>query len=415
MYISKIRLKNIRCFEEIEIDLNAGSDIRTWAVILGNNGTGKTTLLRSIAVGLCDRTSAAGLISDLQGEWVRKGSSDGRGTIEIELKVPGESRTVSSKLTIVNDGGRETIEDFDSPSKRAPEEDIFVCAYGAGRGIYGTRDYPKYRIIDSVHTLFDYEMSLQNSELTLRRIQSGGIDIGKILESIDEILMLSLGSTRLTTSGITINGPWGKFIPLGSVGDGYRSTLTWITDFLGWAMFHQGNVLKREELSGIILIDELEQHLHPSWQRKIISLLHNQFPSTQFIATSHSPVCASGLADLSDDDCRLVAFERADDEGPVKADEIPSLRGLRADQVLRSKTFGLPETRNPAMQEKLEQFQKLLLLESLSQEEEAELAELRNLIEQQVPGLAESEEDRVLERQLRIRLIEGGDGGDTKV
>ena len=131
LYISKIRLKNIRCFEEIEIDLNAGSDIRKWAVILGNNGTGKTTLLRSIAVGLCDRTSAAGLISDLQGEWVRKGSSDGRGTIEIELKVPGESRTVAYKVTIVNDGGRETIEDFDSPSKRAPEEDIFcLCLWG---------------------------------------------------------------------------------------------------------------------------------------------------------------------------------------------------------------------------------------------------------------------------------------------
>lgn len=410
MYITKIRLKNIRCFEEIEIDLSVGSDIRKWAVLLGNNGIGKTTLLRSIAVGLCDRTGAAGLISDLQGEWVRKGSSDGTGTIEIQLKDPMRSRIVSSKLTIDNRGGRETIRDFDSPFASSPE-DILVCAYGAGRGFYGTRDYAKYRLIDSVYTLFDYELTLQNSELILRRIQSGGVSIEKILESIDEILMLSLGSTRLDTSGITISGPWGTFMPLGSVGDGYRSTLTWVIDFLGWAMFHQGSILKREELSGIVLIDELEQHLHPSWQRNIISLLHNQFSNTQFITTSHSPLCASGLADLSDENCKLVVFERDDDEGPVKAEDVPSLRGLRADQVLRSRAFGLPETRNTAIEKKLEQFRRLLLMESLDEEQEAEMSRLRDLLEEGVPGLAESEEDRALERELRVRQLERGDRG----
>lgn len=410
MYITKIRLKNIRCFEDIEIDLNAGSGIRKWAVLLGNNGVGKTTLLRCIAVGLCDRTGAAGLISDLQGDWVRKDSSDGKGTIEIELRAPALSRTVSSKLTIVNDDGRETIEDFESSFEDSPE-DILVCAYGAGRGTYGTRDYTKYRIIDSVYTLFDYELNMQNPELTLRRIQSGEVDIPTILESIDRILMLSLGSTKLSPTGITISGPWGTFMPLGSVGDGYKSTLTWVTDFLGWAMFYQGNILKREELSGIVLVDELEQHLHPSWQRNIISLLQDQFPNTQFIVTSHSPLCASGLADLSDENCKLVVFERAGDEGPVKAEDVPSLRGLRADQVLRSRAFGLPETRNTAIEEKLEQFRRLLLMESLNEEQEAEMSRLRDLLEEGVPGLAESEEDRALERQLRMRLLERGDGG----
>ncbi len=408
MHITKIRLRNIRCFEDIEIDLTAGSDIRKWAVLLGNNGVGKTTLLRSIAVGLCDQTSAAGLISDLQGEWVRKGSNDSTGIIEIELRDPARNRTASSKLTIVNNGGRAIIEESKS-SFLDSSEDILVFAYGTGRGFYGTRDYERYRIIDSVYTLFDYEMNLQNSELILRRIQSEKVDIKTILESIDEILMLSLGSTRLGTSGITISGPWGTFMPLGSVGDGYRSTLTWITDFLGWAMFHQGNILKREELSGIVLIDELEQHLHPSWQRKIISLLHNQFSNTQFITTSHSPLCASGLADLSDKNCKLIVFERTDDEGPVQVDDVPSLRGLRADQVLRSRAFGLSETRNTAIEEKLKQFQRLLLMESLNKEQEAEISRLRDLLEEEVPGLAESEEDRVLERQLRLRLLERGD------
>ncbi len=405
MYITKIYLKNIRCFEEIEIDLKAGSDVRKWAVILGNNGVGKTTLLRSIAVGLCDRTSAAGLISDLQGQWVRNGSKDGEGTIEIELKDPEQNRSVTSKLTINNSDGHEIIAKNDGTIKGSNDKDIFVCAYGAGRGVVGTRDYPKYRIIDSVYTLFDYETNLQNPELTLRRIQAGGVDIKEILESIDEILMLSPGSTILGTSGIAISGPWGKYMPLGLVGDGYKSTLTWVTDFLGWAMFHQGDVLKRKELAGIVLMDELEQHLHPSWQRKIISLLHQQFPRTQFIATSHSPLCASGLADLPDENCCLVGFERAGEEGPVTNYNIPPLRGLRADQVLRSRAFGLPETRNPAIQKRLEEFQNLLLKGPSNDEEKVRLEKLRKIIEDEVPGLAESEENRAHEKQLRKRRL----------
>ena len=177
MYIKRIELTNIRCFEHLEIDLSSNGNVRKWAVILGNNGVGKTTLLRSVAVGLCDKTSAAGLIKDLQGEWVRKGSPDNEGTIKIELKDSDQGRPFSSKITIVNDDGREFIKDFDSPIVGSPQEDIFVCAYGANRGVFGTRDYPEYRTTDSVYSLFDYETNLQNSELILRRIESGGVNI----------------------------------------------------------------------------------------------------------------------------------------------------------------------------------------------------------------------------------------------
>ena len=73
MFISKITLRQIRCFEEFEIDLRTPDGVRKWAVVFGDNGVGKTTLLRSIAIGLCDATSAAGLIRELYGQWMRKG------------------------------------------------------------------------------------------------------------------------------------------------------------------------------------------------------------------------------------------------------------------------------------------------------------------------------------------------------
>ena len=183
-------------------------------------------------------------------------------------------------------------------------------------------------------------MNLQCSELVLRRIQSNGVNIKEFLELIDDILMLSPGSTELSSTGITISGPWGKYMPLGSVGDGYRSTLAWIVDFLGWALFQQQNILRRDDIAGIILVDELEQHLHPTWQRNIIRIMQSQFPKTQFLATSHSPLCASGLADLDDEICELVLLASSEEEGPVTSEIITSLRGLRADQVLTSKAFG---------------------------------------------------------------------------
>ena len=86
-----------------------------------------------------------------------------------------------------------------------------------------------------------------------------------------------------------------------------------------------------------LLVDESEQHLHPTWHCNIIRILPCQFPKTQFLATSHSPLCASGLADLDDEICELVLLASSEEEGPVTSEIITSLRGLRADQVLTSK------------------------------------------------------------------------------
>jgi ABC-type sulfate/molybdate transport systems ATPase subunit len=89
MYISKIVLENVRCFERIEVDLKSGASAKKWLVVLGDNGVGKTTLLRCIAMGLCDRTSAGALLRDTNGETIRKGEEDG--TIKITLDDRGQS------------------------------------------------------------------------------------------------------------------------------------------------------------------------------------------------------------------------------------------------------------------------------------------------------------------------------------
>ena len=87
MYITKIELINIRCFEKLVIDLTNDDNIVKWITILGDNGTGKSTLLKCIALGLCDFTSAAGLLREIP--WKLRNDKESRknGIIKIHLNL----------------------------------------------------------------------------------------------------------------------------------------------------------------------------------------------------------------------------------------------------------------------------------------------------------------------------------------
>lgn len=78
MYISKVTLKDVRCFKQITLDLDSKKRAKMWAVIVGDNGEGKTTVLRSIAMGICDESSAAGLLRELPGEFIRRGADEAK-------------------------------------------------------------------------------------------------------------------------------------------------------------------------------------------------------------------------------------------------------------------------------------------------------------------------------------------------
>lgn len=93
MYITKVRLEDVRCFEEAVIDLSE-HELGTSVLIAGNNGIGKSAILRAIAMGLCDRDSAASLLRELEGNYIRKQAKKSgkkgkkRATIEIDRVCP---------------------------------------------------------------------------------------------------------------------------------------------------------------------------------------------------------------------------------------------------------------------------------------------------------------------------------------
>jgi hypothetical protein len=203
-------------------------------------------------------------------------------------------------------------------------------------------------------------------------------------------------------SGLEIRGPWGSQ-PLRSLSDGYRSTAQWVLDFLGWAIY-DGRLENGGDIGGILLVDELEQHLHPRWQRHIVQRLRKQFPKTQIFASTHTPLAAVGTADV--ESARLLRL-RTEPDGKITTLELDpqSLDGLRADQVLASDAFGLYTSRNPGSEDDMTRYAELLGKAERKPEENAEMERLGASLEATL-RTGETEVEREVEQAVETALKE---------
>ena len=402
LYISRIRLSNIKCFEEVEIDLSQPSrDIASWTLLLGDNGMGKTSLLRSIAMCLCDQTGASGLLTELSGNVIRNGCE--KAEIELQL-VSATEPDVTYTITTTfrkTDSSTENVEQKINPENGFPRKELLACGYGAAFGTIGSEVYEQYRLIDAVYSLFNYTARLQNPENALFRISREGVDIDQLLKRIDRILRLPNGSTVLDSSGLRVRGHWGDYVPAGALGDGYAATLAWVCDFLGWSLLatrSEFNVRVR----GIVLLDEMERHLHPSWQREMVGVLAEEFPGVQFIASTHAPLTAIGSASLSAECCKLILLQQGQDGVEVRSGLDPP-RGQRADQVLTSYLFGLPWTTSDDVIQDIERYAKLKRYDSADTDTREEIENLRKFLTETL-GTPETELQRTVEKAVRDTL-----------
>ena len=137
----------------------------------------------------------------------------------------------------------------------------------------------------------------------------------------------------------------GRSTSIEALSEGYRSVFTMTVDMLREFSQYFNNL---EEAQGVVLIDEIETHLHPRWKMQVMTSLRRVLPKVQFIATTHDPLCLRGM-----DDGEVVVLQRSRGGEVRQLRDLPSIRGMTAEQLLTSDYFGLASTADPGLELRL--------------------------------------------------------------
>lgn len=382
VYFSSLELENVRCFgrsQALSLTDDAGNPVQ-WTLILGDNGVGKTTLLQCLAwmrplprinddgeitafvPALNNEEENRALVSLMRDGTVVDVTLRAKVTVGRQLGCGETDRRNDEVTTEISMQGRngllETMEiaktEASKFSKILPSA-LTMFAYGAARRS-GTRKLERGGLADPLASLFDGETPLYDAEDVLlkldhrARISKTQQDVDclqRIKEIISAILPYINSANDISIVGPVVfdepterNGvqfatPYGN-VPLYSLSIGYQTTLTWITDLAlrMYERYPESSEPLREP--GIVLIDDIELHLHPRWQRRMMEDLAMCFPAVQFIATSHSPLVVQ-----ASESGNIAVLREHDGEARIEMRR-ESVDSWRADQILASDLFGIP-------------------------------------------------------------------------
>ena len=184
--------------------------------------------------------------------------------------------------------------------------------------------------------------------------------------------------------------------------EGYKIVIATVADLA--ARMAEANPDMENPLAakGIVLIDEVDLHLHPKWQRSILQDLHRVFPNVQFIVSTHSPIIVVGAAEIA----QVVNLNIIPDNTD---DAVPSITVSNVGQVLLSELFGLKSLQSPEWDNRIQERDEILAKPELTAEDEARLAQL----DEEMKGLTSLQDSNAirsaqllekLARQLNIEL-----------
>ncbi len=409
----RVEVENLRGFRQVAVDLaDARSRPRQTTVALGEGGSGKTSLLCVMAVGLAPQRDARALLQS--GSWLARARKPRRepreARVRVELCDPGAPAERFAITTwIAGDAaGQVRVRQETEPAAGFPWQRVLVCGYGAGRGLSSRRAVrPAART--TVASLFRRDARLLSPAA-----------LGPAL------VTAAWGHARALLGPAALGDVPALDAPgnLDALGDSAFSVLSWLIDLLGHA--HAAGALDAQARpSGIALVDAIDAQLHPSAQRQLLTRLARRFPDLQLVATAQSPETVVNRA------AREVLVCRRQGQARTVVQDLPALTGRNADEILRGPWFGLPATVDDHTARVLAQYREAVRA-GASEPERARLreavrmrvgyfvatpldelaAEVMALLERDLdqpgPPAGESRQDRVEEamRRLRRRLDE---------
>jgi predicted ATP-binding protein involved in virulence len=311
MFLRRLKLINVRSIEELEIDFSAPGDskhIRKWTLLLAENGTGKTCILRSIGLLLAGGDSLIKLVTDIDG-WIRNGARTARMEATIETE-KGQPRAIwlefqrGMSTTAFSRHNAEGIDLLDAALRKAARN-YFTVGYGASRRLPGSSLSIGSRVRQGAESFLPVRgqsmASLFSPDAELNSLQNWAMDLdyehGKTGLAIIDATIASLlpgliferiDKKRKQLLFRTADG----IVPLGRLSDGYQSMAGWIGDLLFRITQTFADFKDPLNARGLLLLDEMDLHLHPVWQRQLVTFLGDRLPNFQIIATTHSPMTA---------------------------------------------------------------------------------------------------------------------------
>ena len=357
MYVRQLYVQNLKRLRDFEVDFRHRGRPRMWTVLIGENGTAKTTLLQAIALA----ATGAKQVNTLAGPVV-KHLRDRRGqlpmAIDATFEFPAHARDVdihpllrkipprvgiSSQVCLeagstsldaqaryinldrpvpVNTGDRDPLDHARDRHTRG----WFVAGYGIWRALPDPTSTPPFDrpSIERMQPLFDAQariastsfsnhFALRDAEEHRRkgttsrlysRLLNEAIKLGgpELLPHITRLELRGQGGAHCATDLIESDrfhqcmGRHVQKIAGVALSHGYQSTFAWIADLIGHALLESKVPPRTVDMEGLVLLDEIDLYLHPSWQATFVTALRRVFPKIQFVATTHSPVILAGLA-----------------------------------------------------------------------------------------------------------------------
>lgn len=327
--VERIQVRNLRAIANVDLPVVDHGGQAPWLMLLGENAAGKSTILHALALALVGDQYRERTVSELDidlGSLVRKGASTG------EVRIWLSGATEPRILRIHSDGRVETS---------GRDAQLMILAYGSTR-LLPRREQPESQNprYARIENLFDPFVPLVDAQSWLLKAAEQEFDYAAI--AIKKGLSLELDRELVRQDGVVGLIEHGKLTSLSMLCDGYQTVIALIVDILSIVI----PAWKTPDLAQcVVLIDEVGNHLHPSWKLRFVESMREIFPGMQVVATTHEPLCLRGLREGE-----IAVLKKGQRGGISLVAALPSIEGMRVDQILTSEHFGLSSTLDPQMQ-----------------------------------------------------------------
>ena len=330
MFLKSMTLHNFRCFSDLKVNFN-----NRLTVLVGNNGAGKSTVLEAAAIAAGTLTSA---MDGLTNYGIKKSDAhykcfDLGSNVDVQPQFPFEITAVGTidgqEISWVRNlnsakgrGGLASAKEMTRIAEnyqsrmRSGDKELklpIISYYGTGR-LWNQHREKKNDIFEKNSRSNGYIDSLDGAandklmmkwfqKMTMQQFQRGELipEFTAVRMAMEQVFASIAGVSdvqvqfNLDTSDIDIlyfdKNKEHIRIPVSLLSDGYKCTISLIADIAYRMAILNPQLLDKvlTETEGIVLIDEIDLHLHPSWQKRILKDLMEVFPKVQFIVSTHAP------------------------------------------------------------------------------------------------------------------------------